>query len=72
MERAVKLIGLNHHIVALVREQQIGAIVLRDTSKEGRRPHMRTIDEMGRHGRRGGLAVRTRHTQASATAGDGT
>ena len=35
MERAVELIGLNDYKVAVVREDVVGVIVLRDAPKEG-------------------------------------
>ena len=40
VERAVILVGFDDHVVALVGEQQVGAIVLRDATEESGGAHV--------------------------------
>ena len=70
VEGAVELVGLNHRVGAVGREQQVGAIVFRDASQEGRAAHVRLVQQVGGHGAGGGLAVGACHAEAFAAARD--
>ena len=64
VERTVELVGLYHHIVALLAQNIVGAIVLRDTTQEGIALHMTLMHDVGAHGRSGGFAMCTGKTKA--------
>ena len=63
MEGTVELIGLNDYVVG-IRENIVGAVVLRDTSEEGITIQMTLVHDMGAHGRCGGLTMSSSHTQS--------
>ena len=72
MERAVELVGLNHYVVALLAQDVVGAIILRDASQEGIAVLMALMHDVGAHGRCGGLAVCTCKAEAFVSTGEGT
>ena len=57
MERAVKLVGLDDRVRARGRQQEIAVVVAQHTAEKGVAPHARTVQDVGRHTRCGGLAV---------------
>ena len=63
MERTVELVCLDDNIVR-IGQDVVGAVVLRNASKEGITVQMALMHDMGTHGRRGRFAVRSCHTQA--------
>ena len=71
METAVKLVSLNHDVVALA-EDVVGAIVLGDSSEEGVAVYVALVHNVGTHGGCGGLAVGSGKAQTLVGAGEGT
>ena len=63
MEGTVELIGLDDHVVG-VREDIVGAVVLRDTAKEGITVQLALVHDMGTHCRCGGLSMGSCHTES--------
>ena len=61
MKRTIKLIRFHNHQIALVIQQQIRAVVIRNSSQKRIRAHMRTMQYMRQHRARGSLPVRTCH-----------
>ena len=51
MEAAVEFICLDYYVVALVGEDVVGAVVLRDTSQKGIAVNVTLVHDMGTHGR---------------------
>ena len=64
MERTVELISFNHHVVAVVREDIVCAVVLGDASKEGVAVNTALVHDMSAHRRGSRLAVSTSNTQS--------
>ena len=64
MEASVKFIGLNHHIIAVLAQDIVGIVVLRDTSEKGIAIHAALVHDMCAHGGCGGLAMGTCHTKS--------
>ena len=69
VETAVKLVSLNHDVVALA-EDVVGAIVLGDSSEEGVAVYVALVHDVGTHGGCGGLAVGSGKAQALVGAGE--
>ena len=72
MKRAVKLVGLNHRELAGAREQEIAVVVAQHPSQESVAANSRHLKDMGRHARRGGLAMRSGKAQSLAVVSDDT
>ena len=69
MERTVELVGFNDHVFTVVRQQQVGAIILRDASQKGVAAYMGLVQQMGCHGGSGGLAVSAGYAKSFPGAG---
>ena len=68
-ERAVELVGFGHHDRS-VADQHVRAVVLRYASQEGRAAAAAFGEDMGYHGRSGGLPVRSGHREAAFAPGE--
>ena len=64
VERAVELVGFNHHIVALSRQQIVRTVVFRDAAQEGIALHVALMQDVGAHARRRRLSMRTSHAES--------
>ena len=64
VERAVKLVGLYHHIGRRLAQQVVGAIVLGYAAKKGVAPHMALVQQVCRHRGGGSFAMRAGHAEA--------
>ena len=51
VEAAVELICLDYYVVALVREDVVGAVILGNTTQEGIAIYMALVHDVGAHGR---------------------
>ena len=65
MKRTIKLIRFHNHQIALVIQQQIGAVVIRNPAQKRIRTNMRPLQYMRQHRARGSLPVRTCHAQSA-------
>ena len=70
VERAVELVGLNDDIGARVVDEVVRAVVLRDAAEEGVATHVALVQDVGRHGRGGRLAVRAGHAESFHRTGE--
>ena len=70
MERAIKLICLDHHIIALSIEQEISVIVIGNATKKSVGANMRGMEDMCQNGAGSRFAMRTCHTKSLLLAGN--
>ena len=64
VERAVKLICLDHHVIALRVKQEIGVIVIGYAAKKSIRSHMRWVQDMRQNGAGSRFTMRACHTES--------
>ena len=64
MERAVELVGFNHHIVTRIRKDIIGSVVLGNTTEESIAIHVRLMQDVCNHRRSGCLAMSSCHAKS--------
>ena len=68
MEGAVELIGFDDGVVALLRDEAIGLVVIRDTAEEGMAVDVAGAQQVRQERGGRGLAVGTRHAEPTLTA----
>ena len=64
VERAVKLICLDHNVIALRVKQEIGIIVIGYAAKKSIRSHMRRVQDMRQNGAGSCLAMRASYAES--------
>ena len=68
VKTAVELICLYNDVIAVVGENIVCAIVLRDTAEESVAVDVALVHDMGAHRRRGGLSVGSCHAESFVSA----
>ena len=63
VERAVKLVRFDDHIRAVLAEQVVCAVILRDAAEESVASHVAFVEQVGAHRGGGGFAVRACHAE---------
>ena len=63
VERTVKLVGFDNHVVTLFTEDVIRSVVLCDATEESVAVDVALVKQVGRHGRGCGLAVSSGYAQ---------
>ena len=70
MEGAVVLVGLDHGVVAVVADQEVGAVVVGDAAEEGVTAHVALVQQVRQHGGGRRLAMRARDAESALAAGE--